>query len=81
MKYLLLGVAALAFAVPATAQTAPGVESHAGHSTHPAHGKKAPKAADREREQKMKHGEKCCCDEMKEHHMQHEEGAEGSHAH
>ncbi len=78
MKYLLLGAAALAFAVPAAAQTAPGVESHAGHSTHPAHGMKAPEVGDHQH--MMKDGEKCCCDEMKEHHMQHEEGAKAPEA-
>jgi hypothetical protein len=76
MKYLLLGIAALAFAVPAAAQNAPGVEAHAGHATPPPHGTKANKAADREQhEHMMKDGEKCCCEEMKDHHMQHEDGA------
>jgi hypothetical protein len=81
MKYLLLGIFALGFAVPAAARNAPGVEAHAGHTTHPAHGTKAPNSADREHEHMIKDGEKCCCDKMKDHHMQHEEGAESPHAH
>ena len=54
---IIIGAIALAFAVPAAAQTAPAADPHAGH--------KMP-GMDHSRHQQGKHDCKDCCDKMKQ---------------
>ena len=72
MKTIIFGALALAFAVPASAQTAPAADPHAGHAQHQAAGQKGQQHQDHAKHMEEMHKH---CQEMMKHHGKMDHGS------
>jgi type IV secretory pathway VirB6-like protein len=75
MKTIIFGAFALAFAVPAAAQTTPAADPHAGHAQHQAAGKQGQQHQDHAKQMAEMHKH---CQEMMKHHGKMDHGARPS---